>query len=401
MFTRSGVLLLRIEPRSMGIDDEFTLDIDCPGGGWLVTPRVTRVSANVIPLRQAERLEWIDVGLGQGTPDQELALPVPGLQFGATHQTLVRAFDGGEWHDWQLVEDFENSGPDDRHGVLDVDRAVLRFGNGLNGRLLENGAQVQASYDVSQGLKGNLPANMLWTVSGIAGVYGSNPVAMAGGSDAQRDVDLQIAARALLEAERPIVSSADLSAAALAIKDLRVGRAQELPVPTGARRRLPGERRLLVLGDHRDDVAPQAHEPEAWLQEIHARLAPRLPAGQSLAVVAPRYVVIGLDATLVALPRQNVMEIARALTRHLEEQRFALLPAAGVTEWPLGGDVTRAKVSAWLRKFAGIARVLELKLWVDGREASGDIDIPDAGLPLLRLSANAITVLRHDDPGAQ
>jgi hypothetical protein len=401
MFTRSGVLLLRIEPRTMDVDDRFTLEIDCPGGQWLVTPRVTRIAANVIPLVQAERLDWVDVGMGRGTPDQELELPTPGLQFGAAHQTQVRAFDGGEWREWLLVEDFANSAPDDRHVLLDVDHALLRFGNGLNGRLLENGAQVQASYDVSQGLKGNLPANMLWTVSGVAGVYGSNPVSMSGGSDAQRDVDLQIAARALLEEARPIVSSADLSAAVLAMKDLRVGRAQELPVPTGLRRRLAGERRLLVLGDHRDDVAPEAREPRAWLQEIQARLAPRLPAGQRLVVVAPRYVVIDLSARLVALPRQNVEQIASDLARHLKELRFALLPAVGVSEWPLGGDVTRARVSAWLRKFTGIARVLDVQLFVAGRAVSGDIEISEAGLPLLRLSDQAITVLRSDDPGAR
>ncbi|HMN44655.1 MAG TPA: putative baseplate assembly protein [Povalibacter sp.] len=400
MFTRTGVLLLDIDPRAMAVDDRFALEIDCPSGRWLVTPRVTRISPNVIPLLQSEHLEWLDVGLGHGVPDQELKLPVPGLQFDEAHRVAVRALDGGAWHEWEKVEDFERSGPEDRHFHVDVDHATLRFGNGFNGRALENGAPVQATYDVSQGLKGNLAASMLWTVSGILGVYGTNIATMSGGMDAQLDRDLQIAARETLKQSRPIVSSADLEAAALACKDLRVSRAHELLAPAGSRR-VAGERRLLVLSDHRDDVAPAAYEPDAWLQEIHSRLAPRLPAGQRLVMVRPRYVEIGLRARLVASPRLDVAELATQISKYIAGQRFALLPASGITAWQLGTALTKVRVSAWLRKFAGIARVLELDLFANGQPVNEGVDIQGAALPLLRLSPGDIRVLRSDDPEAR
>jgi predicted phage baseplate assembly protein len=396
MFTRTGVLRLAIDPRSVAVDDAFTLQIDCPSGEWLVTPLVTRISPNVIPVLQSEQLTWVDVGAGQGVPDQELTLPRPGLQFGGSQALSVRAFENGGWHEWKVVEDFESSGPDDYHVCLFVDSGSIRFGNGVNGRLLEGGAPVQASYSVSQGFKGNLPANMIWTVSGIAGVFGSNPAIMSGGADANVDRDLQIAARVRLNGSRPIVTKADLQEAALSFTDLRVRRAEELIAPAGSDRRVAGERHLLVVGEHVGSDAPQAAEPEAWRREIQARLAPRLPVGQRLEVIAPRYVTVTLRATLVALPRLDVGTIRDSAVANLES-RFALSAKPDSPAWPLGRKVTRVMVSAWLRKIAGVARVLEVNLFADGEPIDGEIAIPAAGLPLLRLAPGDIRVLRDGE----
>src|SRR5690606_19989938 len=143
-----------------------------------------RILPNVVPLVQREHLAWADVGLANGMPDQALALPRPGVQFGADIEPLrIRVSDGARWGEWTVVSSFDSSGPQDSHVAVDFGEAQIAFGNGVNGRIPAPGSAVQADYFVCDGARGDLPAGLTWRASTIASAFGRNHIRMSGGRD--------------------------------------------------------------------------------------------------------------------------------------------------------------------------------------------------------------------------
>ncbi len=79
--------------------------------------------------------------------------------------------------DYEEVDSFLDSGPNDRHFLVlvdDNDRATLRFGNGINGAI-PNGT-VQITYKTGGGANGNLDANRLVVLEGAISDEFGNPV---------------------------------------------------------------------------------------------------------------------------------------------------------------------------------------------------------------------------------
>lgn len=129
-----------------------------------------------------------DSFVSDGRPNQEFALgATPYLDGSAT-----LTYDGGPWTE---VNNFLGSTATDRHFVITVDqndRAKIRCGNGINGRLLVAGS-FTVDYKTGGGLAGNVEAGALKRVEGaftdIAGtpvtVTVTNPAAVDTGADRQ------------------------------------------------------------------------------------------------------------------------------------------------------------------------------------------------------------------------
>jgi predicted phage baseplate assembly protein len=269
--------------------------------------------------------------------------------------------------------------------VIDPEKGTLLFGNGINGRVLPAGAAIEASYSISAGRRGNIPAGAAWRVQGIARTFGTNVAAMQGGLDATRPVDLQISARKRWRSMRPIVSASDLQSAALELAGLDVSRAWELPLPEQSGVREAGHRRLVVIGSHADAGADaRAFEPPAWLDLIRRKLTPRLALGQRLEVLAPRYTPFRVRVSLVAHQGLDLPEVAQRALEVLRS-RFAVVPDEDREGWPLGRSVTASAIAGWLRRVEGVAGVTSVVLIVDGKDlGSGEIVLTRVGLPLFQ-----------------
>jgi hypothetical protein len=134
-------------------------------------------------MRIDEGDQWILFGLVQGAtkvddplwsstglPDQEAPLSYyPVLD--TTARVLVN--ESGTDREYTRVDDFYNSGPDDRHFVPEVDdygRGKVKWGNGVNGKIPPPGVDnVLATYRIVEDVDGDVPAGAI-TVSG-GGAY--------------------------------------------------------------------------------------------------------------------------------------------------------------------------------------------------------------------------------------
>ncbi len=113
---------------------------------------------------------------------------------------------------WTAAPDLLASGPDDRKFVMEIDTngtAYLRFGDGTNGALPQQGMTFTATYRVGNGTAGNVGANTLTNFAAGAAdsaiVSCTNPLPARGGVDPETNSQIQTRApQAFLTQERAV-----------------------------------------------------------------------------------------------------------------------------------------------------------------------------------------------------
>ncbi|MEO7496034.1 MAG: hypothetical protein ABIT83_18645 [Massilia sp.] len=389
-FAHSGVLLLEARPDAP--IHACTLEIVAPGG-FAHAPRIQCVGLNVVPLIQSTAVQN-EQHVGDGLPDQVFRCEEPGFEYqaGSAPPLTVVSGDGAQW---SLRQSLDTSGPDDHHLMFDPAAATLVFGNGVNGRVPGLDEILLLGYRASAGAAGNLPRRQQWKVRGLTFYFGGNPDPVTGGEDAPGMDELRRAARRSVRNERALVSADDLVAAALALSDLELVRALVIgPGQRGACVQPQGDVLTLVAMRARSDD-PAATESALWLRAVRARLAPRLPLGTRLRVVAPRYLPLRLKVRLLAAPMQDPAMVVQA-AKTLLAQRLALTAPTPAAVWPFGAPLTATSVAAWLSRLPGVQRVAGCELLAGTSDTPVARATPPAlsGLLLLDLDGSDIQAQR-------
>jgi hypothetical protein len=202
---------------------------------------------------------------------------------------------------WKARRDLLGSGRQDRHVVVEPDGhggAVLRFGDGIHGRVPDSQVPMAAEYRVGGGARGNVAAGRLRTVLAGPGSiretdrFGGvgdpvwNPLPAAGGTD-QEDTDRarRLAPAGLRRQERA-VTSADHAAAAAELGDVH---------RSAARRRWNGSWYTQVVTV--DPVGSEELTTDLALR-VRNRLEERRLAGADVAVAAPAYAALSVGLTV-------------------------------------------------------------------------------------------------------
>jgi hypothetical protein len=388
-FMRSGVLLLDVS-NVPGSPSKFTLEI-AAAHGFARPPRILRLEPGVLPIVQGGSVVHEAHAAG-GSPLQEIRLEQPGLRFGGDAAPIrVEVIEDGERHEWRLVDDLAKSGPNDRVYELDTQAESIVLGNGINGYLPAFQSSILIDYPYCEGASANTPRNQRWIVRGISGVFGINPDAIDGGSDALRDADLRREARRRLQAAHALVTSADIEAAARALPDLQVARAKVslLKKPSD----MPREVALIVLRARgTTDEPAEPPETSRWLAAVRRALLPNLLLGTRLQVRAPQYRTFSVRAQVEVQPRRDPDAILKDIRKALRDA-FTPIPRQGLEPRKLGAPVSQRDLAALIRRVAGVRRIAELSLQVD-RAAASDLQLKPNEMPRLDLEASDIKVVR-------
>jgi predicted phage baseplate assembly protein len=144
---RSGLWRLRIPadwaPSGAPVDGlvPYALRVECEEAHYSSSPGLVRLVPNVALASQVQSVRP-DAGLIE--PQLASWLKLPGQQLALDRnlpepiedsvQLELRELDG-EWRRWCVTDDLYRHGPEDRVFMVDRPRKVLRFGNGLTGRI--------------------------------------------------------------------------------------------------------------------------------------------------------------------------------------------------------------------------------------------------------------------------
>lgn len=311
------------------------------------------------------------------------------------------------WRTWQRVEDFQKSGPDDYHYVLEAETGTIFFGNGLNGRIPRTSELIRARfYRYSQLEKGNLNANHQWVLDlvppGTPITKRMNPTAAEGGRRKETLDETKIRTREVFRKERAVLTGKDYELLALNTAGLRVARAKVIPNlnPAFPCLKLPGEVTLLI-------------EPQPPPKKAFPNAAPTLPSDGFLAtiqntvesrrvlttnihVIGPRYVAVSVSGRVFLKKRVLETEARESIRRALEE---FLDPVFGGPErgqgWPFGRSIFPSEISQQLAKVAGVDYVTRIA--INDLQPGEALKLPFDGLPI--SGRHTITTVTFESRG--
>jgi predicted phage baseplate assembly protein len=326
-------------------------------------------------VEHAETLTDVPLGTAEGVAGQRFLAPRgPVLLDGEPIVVQVSSADG--WQDWTVVDHFGQSGPADRHVVLDAAGGevsfppVVREADGTTrsyGAVPGKGEQVRIRrYRTGGGRAGNVARGAISVLRSSVPYVASvtNREAAGGGVDGETVAEAKIRAPQQLRVQERAVTAADYEHIARAAAPA-AARIRCLPAGNGAE---PGAVRVLVVpGAVADDGDRLRFEqlipPDALLSTITERLAERALIGTRLVVEPPRYQGITVVAQLVAASGADAASVQHLALAALYRYLNPLHGGTAGSGWEFGRPVQFGEVFSVLQRVDGVGLVEEVRLF--------------------------------------
>jgi predicted phage baseplate assembly protein len=314
------------------------------------------------------------VGRSEGVPGQKFMLQESPVVSGRD-DFVVEVSGGDGWDQWQVVDTFAYSRPDDKHVVVDPASGTLSFGPAVRaptGHLISYGATPPKNavvrvpvYRTGGGQHGNVAKGMLRVqrkpVPFVTRV--ENRVAASGGVDGESIDEAVTRGPLVLRTRDRAVTSEDYEQL---VREAAPDLARVRCVPAGAST-AEAARVLVVPAARRDqegrldfaDLLP----PPGVLERIAAYLEERRCLGARIAVEPPFYQGVTVVAKLRARRRADVEPLTKRALAALFEYFDPLSGGPERNGWPFGRPVQAGEVFGVLQRLRGIDFVDDVRLY--------------------------------------
>ncbi len=289
--------------------------------------------------------------------------------------TLGVSDDEAGWQEWTQVPDFADSGPDDRHFVLDAVAGEISFGPAVReqdgtvrqyGGIPPKGARIRVdAYLTGGGREGNLAPRAISVLkSSIAYVSRvENRRPMAGGVDGEDIENAKLRGPISLRTRGRAVTTEDFEHIALEAAP-ELARVRAVAAGDGVD---AGSVRVLVVPAAEADAGRLRFDQLLPSDETLARVAARLDecrvVGTRVLVEPPAYRGITIVARLRARPRVNPTRLQDEAMRAIYGYFHPITGGPEGTGWPFGRPVQVGEVYAVLQGLRGTELVEDVRLF--------------------------------------
>jgi predicted phage baseplate assembly protein len=362
---------------------------------YSASPRVTRIAATTVggttETVHAELVPDEIIGLSEGVPGQRFPLKhSPVVTADAPYVIEVAAGDG--WEEWTAVDSFADSGPDDRHFILDATNGEVSFGPSVreaDGSLHQYGAvppkgapMRMGAYRVGGGVHGNVTSGVLNVVKSsmpyVASVTNRRPA--VGGVDGEDIENAKVRGPIVMRTRGRAVTPEDYEqlARAAAPEAARIRCA-----PAGTDGTDAGAVRILVVPRAQDELGrlrfDQLLPSDETLERIAAHLDERRMIGARVLVEPPTYQGITIVARLRARSRTGRTRLQAHALQALYGYFHPVTGGPDGDGWPFGRPVHVGEVYSTLQRLDGVEFVEEASLF------PADPISGDRGKPVQRI----------------
>jgi predicted phage baseplate assembly protein len=361
--------------------------------GFEIPPRINTLIVNAVNATQKQTITDEIIQNSeierQGLPHQTASLTNKPV-LADTLQLEIKEEDN-TWQQWAAVSDFDASGPNDRHYTINLKEGLIRFGNGLKGRIppqdINNEANIRAShFQAGGGENGNVKAQTIQAIlsSEITAVKVDNPLPAFGGVQTETLETAQHRIRKDLTRPYRTVNSDDFAAMAFETPGLRLQRVKVLPLyhPEYPAIKMPGVVTVIVIPFMLPSQSGLPIPSQGFLQTVYNYLEPRRLVATQLFVIKPIFVSIKITAS-IEIEAGKSSEILRGTIKEALNKYFDPVEGGDDSKgWPFGRDVYRSEIYQVLQNLEGIHCVKTVALSAEKRfsKENGDISIPKIGL---------------------
>jgi hypothetical protein len=397
-----------------------------PGGGApMALPAARLLVPNTAIASNVRTIEGEILGSAEGSADQAFAVASPPVRDAAVWVDELATLSAGAraelsadpdvaveavgregdreafWVRWERVEDFLDSGPEDRHFTVERVAGRIVFGDGRAGAVPPSGRDnVRVSYATGGGAAGNVPAGAVGDLEGtlafVDEVINHRPA--GGGADAESSTAvLERAPRQLRDRNRA-VAPVDFERIARA-SARKLARARCLPQLDPRGEVQPGWVTVLLV----PQSAERKPEPSPSLRErVRKGLAASAPAAllgdegdERLVVRGPTFVEATVEATVAAAGTAGSQSEVEAAAAGALASFFHPLSGGDEGEgWPFGDLPCVSDCIAVLERIDGIDHVdaFEIRFDADGvdRTVRPGESVPDVAADVLVYSGTHV-----------
>lgn len=287
------------------------------------------------------------------------------------------------WEPWTEVETLAESGPEDKHYLLDSVTGEITFGPALRqrdgtikryGAVPPRGADIRFSrYRYGGGTAGNVRAGAITelktAIAYVDRVINRQPA--VGGLDQETLEHAIFRARNLLRSRYRAVTTADYEYLILDHFRGRVARALCLQATLGGTP-APGQVYVLVIPALSEEEArgyiplPRLALSDDLREEITAFLDERRLLTTQLVVRAAGYKRVRIEADVVARPGADERRIQQAIVAALNRFINPILGGAEGIGWPFGRELYLSDLYVCIQRVEGLLNVQEIRMyWLD------------------------------------
>lgn len=350
-----------------------------PSGNEVEHFRLLWVGVNAVAIEQLVTGSNLIVGESNGAADQEFSLPAVGIE----PETLrLEVEEDGGWVAWQRVEDLATLDQDAAASrdapafELDAADGLVRFGDGVRGRIPPAGRRVRAgALRSGGGAAGNLPADTLKAVTATtltgeavgSRLVVTQPLALTGGAEAETLAEAEKRLPARLRHRERAVTADDYRTLARETPGVAVGRVELLPrfKPQQRQDDLPGIVTVMTLPDRPLAPAPNPRADRPLLEAVHAWLDGRRPLGTELYVIGCEYLPVAVSVAVTVTddgspPATTLQAVRDALVRVLWPLSGGGFDGQG---WPLGRGLSNRELAVEVARVRGVSEVTGLNVF--------------------------------------
>jgi Baseplate J-like protein len=271
------------------------------------------------------------------------------------------------WVRWHEVVDFYGSSSRDRHYVLDHLTGEIRFGNGSYGKIppIGTGNLRMNFYHTGGGIRGNSSVGSIvqlkTTIPYVDRV--TNPVAAAGGSDAEKiESLLGRAPRKIRHGDRSVTIE-DYEDLAIEASPT-VARAKCFPLLNLAKNPFDA---TLNPGTVSIIIVPRSSDPKPLpslelIDRVQSYLADRSIPTVTIAVVGPLYIRFNVTAEIATVSLQGISTIEQNIRSTLDRFLHPLTGGSDKRGWTFGRIPHDSDFYALLESIPGVDHIRSLSL---------------------------------------
>jgi hypothetical protein len=274
------------------------------------------------------------------------------------------------WVRWSAQPNLVLSGPSDRVYAIDRARGLVFFGDGVNGRVLPQDAQVSLQeFQSGGGADGNVDVKtitqLLGAVSGVQSVFNAHPA--EGGSDGETLQSFRERAPASVRHRGRALAAGDYEAMVHEASSA-VAVVKAIPNRNEVGRTLPGWLTIFIIPESK---APRPYPSRGMREEVLAYVAGRAPAGLAASgyinITGPTYFPVDVSAVIVPIDESAAGLVETAAVQALDDFLHPLHGGPSGDGWDFGRGVYLSDIAVVLESVDRMDHAESIELLVNNQ----------------------------------